>query len=132
MKRPRSNDLRSLGGHYLLWSLCWFSIDRSIIITKCTRKGIYKQHLLCNTPLLKVADTSQIHGTIKYFEWLWSPADNGSEEVRIMYWHTTSHWIDWVDIQGLVCDNPFQESEVLLWHSSILQRITFHHGDAVM
>ena len=95
-----------------IWTdpLCWFSIDRSIIITKCTRKRIYKQHLLCNTPLLNVADTSQIHGTIKYFEWLWSPADNGSEEVRIMYWHTTSHWIDWVDIQGLVCDNPFQES----------------------
>ena len=49
------------------WSLCWFSTDRSIIIIKCTRKGIYTQHLLCNTPLLKlnqlakVADTFQIH-----------------------------------------------------------------------
>ena len=70
LKRQRSNDLRSLGGHYLLWSLCWFSIDRSIIITKCTRKGICKQHLLCNTPLLKlnqlesgrhIPDTSHVH-----------------------------------------------------------------------
>ena len=27
-----------------------------------------------------------------------------------------------VDIQGLVCDNPFQGSEVLQWHSSTLQK----------
>ena len=38
----------------LNWQTVLISTDHSIITIQCTRKGIYKQHLFCNTPFLKL------------------------------------------------------------------------------
>ena len=124
-----------------IWTdpLCWFSIDRSIIIIKCTRKGIYKQHLLCNTPLLKlnqlesgrhIPDTSHVHSpnTLNGCDHRHTMAEK-RWELYVLAHHFT---LNRLGGYPRTSDNPFQGSEVLLWHSSTLQRITFHHGDAVM
>ena len=115
--------------------LGWFFIDRLITIIQCTRKGIYKQHMLCNTPLLKLNQLEcgrhiQIHLMYTH-QILWMVVITGRQWQRRGENYVLTHHFTLNRLGGYsrtsVCDNPW--SQVLLWHSSTLQRVTFHNED---